>query len=800
MLICTTCARESPDGFAFCPACGTTLEPVDPAREVRKVVTLVFCDLAGSTSLGEQLDPESLRDVQTRYFETMRVAIERHGGRVEKYIGDAVVAVFGIPRIHEDDALRAARAAIDMRDGLAALNTSLERDRGVTIQVRIGVNTGEVVAGDPTAGQALVTGDAVNVAARLEQHAAPGEILLGANIYRLVRAAVHAEPVTPLEVKGKAEPLSAWRLLDVVAVPSAVPRRQGSTMVGRDPELGQLRAAYATAVETRSCRFFTLLGSGGLGKSRLVEEFVSDLGDRATVALGVCLPYGEGITYYPIVESIKGAAGLTDLDGPDAVEAAISSVIEGDEHRALISRNLSSLISSTGSLAVEETFWAVRRFFEAVASERPLVLVFDDIQWGESTFLDLVEHFADLSRGSPILLLCMARPELLDVRPAWGSGKPNAETASLAPLTQDQAETLVANLLGSSERPAWLATEIVGRAEGNPLFLEETFGMLVDDGLLVSGTEGWTAAAELADVAVPPSISALLAARLDRLTPQERAVIEAAAVVGREFSISVVRDLLPEDAHDRVPSDLMALVRKELVQLEHASLPGEDAMRFRHLLIRDAAYEAIAKTRRAELHERVADRLEERRDGEGEHDEIVGYHLERAWAYRTLLGPPDARSDAIGTRAAGRLASAGRRAVGRRDAPAAVNLLRRALKVGSPTDTGRTDILFHLGIALAESGDTVSAIAALDEATLLAEARGERSVEWLARINGSDLKGEVDPHSISTDALVEELHTAIRTFEELGDEAGLASAWQILAFSESCRVGSTVRSRRRDAA
>ncbi|MEO8425122.1 MAG: adenylate/guanylate cyclase domain-containing protein, partial [Actinomycetota bacterium] len=376
MLICPSCGRGSPDDYAFCPACSSPLAPKAIDREVRKTVTIVFCDVTGSTALGERLDPESLRDVQSRYFGAMREAIERHGGTVEKYIGDAVMAVFGIPQLHEDDALRAARAAVDMREGLAALNKELERDRGVEIQVRIGVNTGEVVAGDATAGQAFVTGDTVNVAARLEQHAAPGEILLGEGTLRLVRDSVDVEPVEPLEVKGKTERVQAWQLLRVRDVSSAVPRSMGSPMIGRERQLAQLRQAYDASVEDAGCQLFTLFGSAGVGKSRLVEEFISGLGDGAAVLIGRCLPYGEGITYYPVVEAIKQAAGLADFDLPEIVEAKVCAVLEGDEHQELVCRHVSQLMGVADSAAGEETFWAIRRFFEATARERPLVLVF----------------------------------------------------------------------------------------------------------------------------------------------------------------------------------------------------------------------------------------------------------------------------------------------------------------------------------------------------------------------------------------------------------------------------------------
>jgi class 3 adenylate cyclase/tetratricopeptide (TPR) repeat protein len=770
--------------FSFCPACAAPLAPDTPVRETRKTVTVVFCDVTGSTALGERLDPESLRDVQSRYFDAMREAIERHGGTVEKYIGDAVMAVFGIPLLHEDDALRATRAAVDMRDSLAALNEELERDRGVTIAVRIGVNTGEVVAGDPTTGQAFVTGDAVNVAPRLEERAAPGEILMSEATHRLVRDIVVADEVEPVVLKGGVRQVRAWRVLRVQDATSAVPRRLGSPMVGRERPLAQLAQAYGAAIEDASCQLFTILGAAGVGKSRLVDEFVSGVGEGATILRGRCLPYGEGITYFPVVEAIKEASGLADFDLPEVVEAKVCSVLEGDEQQEVVCRHVAQLIGVAEPTGGDETFWAIRRFFEAIASrDQPLVLVFDDVHWGEPTFLDLVEHVADWSRGSPILLLCMARSELLDVRATWGGGKLNAATVSLEPLTADQSEVLVTNLLRSAEIPAELASSIVARAEGNPLFVEETLAMLIDDGLVVRDHERWHVTGDLSTVEVPPSIHALLAARLERLTQGERTVLEAAAVVGKDFFLGAVRDLAPDRARAQVPADLMGLVRKELIHPQRTTLPGEDAFRFRHLLIRDAAYDAIAKTRRAEMHEHVAEWLE-RTAGEAvvEQEEIVGYHLERACRYRRQLAPSDERSEALGRRAATRLATAGRRASGRGDFPAAVNLLRRALSIGGQDDPERAATLYHLGVALDEVGDSHETLAAFDEAMRLSTLLGDRSLEWLARIWRSGVQVNLDPHSKSTEECRDELEVAIRAFEELDEEVGLATAWTKLAF------------------
>ena len=783
VLTCQACGRESPDDFAFCPACSTPLVPTAPTPEVRKIVTVVFCDVTGSTELGEQLDPESLRDVQSRYFDAMRVAIERHGGTVEKYIGDAVMAVFGIPQLHEDDALRACRAVIDMRDGLADLNKELERDRGVTIRVHIGVNTGGVVAGDPASGQALVTGDPVNVAARLEQHAAPGEILLGDATYRLVRHDVDIDEVAPLEVKGKGDPVPAWGLLGVHDVDPSAPRHLDSPMVGRERQLAQLGQSFAAAVEDSSCQLFTVLGSAGVGKSRLVEEFLSSLDGRALVLRGRCLPYGEGITYYPVVEAIKQAAGLSDFDLPDVVEAKVCSVLKGEEHQDQVCRHVAQVMGIADARGGEETFWAIRRFFEATARERPLVLMFDDIHWGEPTFLSLVEHIADWSRGSSILLVCMARADLLDARPEWGGGKLNAVSVSLEPLNDDQTRKLITSLVGSTDVPAGIIQRIADTAEGNPLFLEEILGMLIDDGLITHEGDLSVGAEVVEQVVVPPSIQALLAARVDRLTPEERSVLEAAAVIGQGFFVGAVMDLVADD-RGRVPANLLTLVRKELIRPERSTLAGEDAFRFRHLLIRDSAYEAIPKGRRADFHERFADWLERRAgDAVVEQEEIVGYHLEQAYMYRTLLAPADERSNDIGRRAATHLREAGRRASGRGDFPATVNLLRRAALIELPAGE-RAVTLYHLGMALDEVEDPKATLAAFDEAERLAWGSGELSLAWLARIWHSEVLSNADPHSMSTQECRIQLEEAIREFEELGDETALATAWTKLAFLE----------------
>ena len=445
MPTCPQCGEENPEGFKFCGSCGALLAEASAPREVRKTVTVVFSDVTGSTALGERLDPESLRRVMGRYFDEMQAVVERHGGTVEKFIGDAVMAVFGIPVLHEDDAVRAVRAAAEMRERLAGLNEELERDWGVTIAVRTGVNTGEVVAGDASSGgQRFATGDAVNVAKRLEEAAPPNEILLGETTHRLVRDAVKVEAVEPLELKGKGERVSAYRLLSIEPGAEGRARRLDSPMVGREREQALLERAYERAAGERGCHLFTVLGAAGVGKSRLLAEFLKGLGDNATVVGGRCLPYGEGITFWPLLEVLRKLYG-------DELVSAIETRLAGDENAELIASRVGAAVGLAESAgATEETFWAVRKLLEAQAHEQPLVLVFDDLQWGQPTFLDLVEHIADWSRDAPILLICLARPEFLDDRPGWGGGKFNATSVLLEPLSDEDSAELVLNLLGQS--------------------------------------------------------------------------------------------------------------------------------------------------------------------------------------------------------------------------------------------------------------------------------------------------------------------------------------------------------------
>ena len=684
-------------------ACAAALQAAAPSRERRKVVSVVFCDVVGSTALGESADPEALRALLARYFERMRGIVESHGGTVEKFIGDAVMAVFGVPQVREDDALRACRAAVEMRDALPELG----------ISGRIGVNTGEVVAGTE---ERLVTGDAVNVAARLEQAAAASEILIGEQTLRLVAGAVEVESVEPLELKGKAEPVPAYRLLSVLTAPE---REHRSRFVGRERELESILESWRRASAERRCELVTVVGEAGVGKSRLLAEALPSIDAR--VVRGRCLPYGEGVTYWPVVEAVKQLAAL-----PSDPAAAVSI------------RSL--LRESDRETSAEEIAWAFRKLLEEQA---PLVVLFDDVQWGEETFLDLVEGVALLSSQAPLLVVCMARPELVARRAEW------PVTLRLEPLQAEAVDELIGD-----DVPADLRQRIAAAAGGNPLFVTEMLAIATDAD----------------DVDVPPSLRALLAARLDQLDPAERRVLERGAVEGEVFHRGAVQALAPGEP--QVTPRLAALTRKQLIHPDKPQLAGEDGFRFRHLLIRDAAYDALPKAVRADLHERFADWLEDRGRDLVELDEIVGYHLEQAARYKAELGQPDA---ALALRAGERLAAAGRRALWRDDDRTAARLLARALEATRPL---RLDVNLELDLAQALAADPQQAAAVVEPAADRAAAADDAASEALARAVAAFYQAQLTfPYPQELEALA---LRALPLLEQAGDHAGLVHLWNVL--------------------
>jgi class 3 adenylate cyclase/Flp pilus assembly protein TadD len=786
--ICSNCGEENPDRFRLCGFCGTPFAAAEAPQEVRKTVTVVFSDLVGSTSLGESMDSESLRELLQRYFETMQAVLERHGGAVEKFIGDAIMAVFGLPKLREDDALRAVSAALEMQDALANLNTELETGWGVTLANRTGVNTGEVVAGDVTVGQRLVTGDTVNVAARLEQAARAGEVLLGELTYRLVRDAVKVEAVAPLDLKGKAEPVPAYKLLGLVDAESSTARHQGP-LVGRASELGVLLGAFSDAVSAERCRLATVFGTPGMGKSRLAEELVTQVSRAAMVTRGRCLSHGRGITFWPVVEIVRQAAGILEEDPPTVAREKIA-LLAGDD--AVAARVAAAVGLSGNEFPVEETFWGVRKLLETMAAARPLVVVIEDIHWAESTMLDLIEHVLSSAERS-IVLVCLARHELLDIRPAWEK-LPGSRVVSLEPLSADDAGRVAENLVGNAELDPEVHARIVEAAEGNPLFVEQMLSMMVDEGALRRENDRWVPVGRADEIAVPPTIQALLAARLDLLGPEERAVIEAAAVSGLVFPEDALRELVSDDVAAQLEKVIHSLCRKHLIQTGVESIGGGAHYRFAHVLVREAAYQGMLKRTRATLHERFvgwADRVNSDRDRAVEFEEILGYHLEQAYSNLKELGPLDDHGLDLGRRAAQRLSSAGRRAFARGDMAAAANLLRRAVVALPEDDPFRLALIPDLGEALLEVGEFPWAELFLQEAI---DARREED-ELGAALAGlllMRLKGQAAGSTERwSERLVEEARRTISTSDASGDDATLASIWRLLAWAHgtSCRWG-----------
>jgi class 3 adenylate cyclase len=683
---------------------------MEGSRQSRRIVSVLFADVVGSTELGEDLDPETVRRHVQNWFSAARGSIERHGGTVEKFIGDAVMAVFGVPAVHEDDALRAVRAATDLR----------QRGAG-PLAIRIGVDTGEVVAGDPASGASFVTGAAVNAAARLQAAAEPGTVLIGDATWRLVRSAVIATAVEPVNAKGKREPIVAWRVDGIHPDAEAIPRRVDGPMVGRTAELDRLRSAIEAVRQGSAPRVVTVIGHPGIGKSRLVHEFLAEARAEATVLRARCLPYGEGITYLPVVELIREAIGVaTTGEDPAAARDRMGRLVAGIDNGHLVAERLSALVGAGGEIgAPQEVAWATRRMIEVLAAARPVIIVVDDLQWGEVALIDLLDHVVDRATSSAILLLCMARPELYEAHPGWMRDREAAASIRLEPLTVDEGSRLVDGLLGGLPLAAGSRSRIADAAEGNPLFIEQLLAMLVDDGLLAREDGRWVARGDLERVAIPPSIAALMAARLDRVGTGERETLERASVVGKVFSWGAVADLAPEAGRDAVGGHLATLVRRDLILPDASAVAGDEAFRFRHLLVRDAAYAGISKADRIHLHERFAAWLERRGAATpGEYDLIAGYHLEQAWRFRMEIGDTGAQTAAVAERALRYIGPAGRAAAERSDVVAAASLLRRAADLGPP-GRERIELLLELAAALQQGGDIEASEAAEAEADAL---------------------------------------------------------------------------------
>ena len=707
-----------------------------PSAPQRKLATILFADLADSSGLAVALDPEALRALLNRYFDAASAAVARHGGVVEKFVGDAVMAVFGSPLAHEDDALRAARAAVELRDAVARLDEDADRDFGVRLQVRIGLATGEVLAGGAAA-DPLATGPAVIVASRLQQEVEPGEIAVDELTRRLTAGAGGFAPLGGVELRGLRGPVQAFRLEELSPNTPALARRLDARLVGRVDELAALRAALDAAVHERALKTIAVLGPPGIGKSRLTRELVDAVAADATVLRGRCDAYGEGTTFRPLREA---------LGSPEDVAA----VLEGEPEAEAIAARLESVFHTDTAVPAEEVPWAFRRYCETRAARTPVVLVLDDLHWAEPPLLDLVEYLATSSRDAPILLVCVAREELAEERPALPGA---ATTLVLEPLSDDETHALADQLLPESALDAATHDRLVAAAEGNPLFLEQLVAHVAETGQLEP----------------PPTLRALLAARLDRLGPGERGVLERAAVVGRDFSVAEVTELLDASAAPTAAAHLDVLARRGFIR--HV---GGTAFRFCHWLIHDAAYRAAPKQLRAELHERFADVLARRHAD----DELVGYHLEHAYLLSTELAPAGRHAQRLAEDAGRRLGAAGIRAWKRGEALGASGLLSRSAALLSSEDEERRELLCELGIALNTAGETERADETLREATEIAARAGDRRIELRA---GLELAAAhlLDEQGSSAQQLFDLADVAIPVFENLRDNRSLGRAWML---------------------
>ncbi len=611
----------------------------------RKLATVLFVDLVESTALVSAADPEVVRRRVTQYFEEVSRCIGTHGGTVEKFAGDAVMAAFGVPVAHEDDAERAVRAAFAV----------LEAVHGLELEARIGIEAGEVVVED--ADSTFATGEAVNLAARLQQAAEPGEVRLGPAARRLAAGAVEVEDAGPLEIRGRPEPVWTWRALGIV---EGHRRRSRAPFVGREVELELLGNAFSRALRDRRAHLVTVFGEPGVGKTRLVSEFVEGV-ERATVLSGRALPYGEGVTYWPLASMIKASAGIKDDDPANEAFEKLRVCCESDAVADLLALALGVLGAAEAERTGDELAWAALQWAEQLADAQPLVLVFEDVHWADERLLDLIEHLARSIRDVPAVIVAVARPELLELRPTWGGGSSRAAGIELGALGESESEELALALLGETELPPAQRALLLEKAEGNPLFLEETARMLAE-------ADGDGAALQR----IPDTIQALIAARIDRLEAEEKLLLQRAAVVGRVFWRGAVEHLSPDlDVHRLLDA---LLEREFIVPEERSSISGDRAFQFKHVLIREVAYGSISKAQRAEDHRRFAEWIAER--AAAEFVEIRAYHLDRA---TTLLAELDgAVPQELARETAAALEEAGRRSLQRESFMAARRMLLRA--------------------------------------------------------------------------------------------------------------------------
>jgi class 3 adenylate cyclase len=722
---CSSCGKENPEGFAFCGYCTEPLaeQPAPPALEERKVVSVLFCDLVGFTAASEQQDPEDVRARIRPYHARLREEIERYGGTVEKFVGDAVMAAFGAPVAHEDDAERAVRAGLRILEAIEELN---EADPDLDLQVRVGINTGEAVVAlgaRPEQGEGLVTGDVVNTAARIQSAAPVNGVAVGEQTYRATSRVFEYDPLQPVSVKGKTEPLALWRAGAARArFGSDVSGQFKTPFVGRELEKPLLIGTFERAAQQRSLQLVTVVGEPGVGKSRLVAELAAYLDAKPGIIRwrqGRCLPYGEGITFWALGEIVKAEAGILESDSAEVATRKLETAVSPEEpERQWLLQRLAPLVGvETASPAErQELFTAWRRFLEGLAASRASVLVFDDLHWADEALLAFLEHLAEWSQGVPLLVLCTARPELYERRPGWGAGQRNAHTINLSPLSDQETIELVSSLITTTVLSHELERAILEQAGGNPLYAEEFVRLLADRGL------DWGDA--LAESALPESLQALIAARLDTLSRERKSLLQDAAVLGKVFWVGALAEIGGRD-QDELELALHELARKELVRpARTSSMEGESEYSFWHLLVRDVAYSQIPRAERARRH-RAAAAWIERQAGERVEDlaEVLAHHYLQALELAEAAGDTE-QAEELALPARRFLALAGERALGLDTAQAEARLAR-ALELTPPEDPERPDLLVRWADAASQAGSLREAAEALDQALASLRARGE---------------------------------------------------------------------------
>ncbi|HJS27211.1 MAG TPA: adenylate/guanylate cyclase domain-containing protein [Actinomycetota bacterium] len=702
---CPNCGEENAETARFCSACGDGLAIAPAAGEERKVVSVLFVDLVGFTARSDRADPEDVRATLRVYHDRLKREIERFGGTVEKFVGDAVMAVFGAPVSHEDDAKRAVLAALRILTAIDELN---EEHPELELAVRGAVNTGEAVVAlgaRPELGEGFVSGDVVNVASRLQGAAPAGGVVVGELTYRSTRDEIEYERVEPVSVKGKDEPIPIWRTVGARGRYGVDVQTATSTpLVGRGNELALLGDLFRRVLVERSPQLVTLSGEPGVGKSRLVQEFlgvVDDLSELVYWRQGRCLPYGEGITFWALGEVVKSHAGILENDVPEEAASklwqVISTVVDEESERDWLQARLSPLVGlreEAEAVEREESFAAWTSFLEAIAAKEPLVVIIEDLHWADPALLAFIEHLADWSSGVPLFVLCTARPELYEREPAWGGGKRNHTALSLSPLSPDETAELIAKLLEQAVLPAETQTALLGRAGGNPLYAEEFIRMLIDQGILVRHGASWDLVGSEADIPVPESVQALIAARLDTLAPDRKALLHDAAVLGKVFWAGALAEMGGVDPR-KVREGLHELARKELVRpARRPSIQGESEYAFWHLLIRDVAYGQIPRAPRAAKHRAAASWIE-RITGERVADsaELLAYHHERALELTRAVGEDTTELEALARKA---LLMAAERA-SRLDVDKSLEYCRRALAMTRSGQPERLEVLSFTG-------------------------------------------------------------------------------------------------------